>query len=743
MVGDSRGEALRHRDLPAGEGEECLAGERNRLGHGEAFADGWAVNDAHDHILSRKVDRYVLQWIMLAVLLTLAAQSPDLGKPVTLRTVAKPVGEVLRDVSAQAGFTFVASQVREWPVIVSVKDLPVGQLLERLAEVTDAEWRKEAKQWTLERGPARVQKAIEIELADRAARLQPVVDALPTELTEEDLTKAQAEVERVRSQMAASGGAASTTLSGPSPAVGLMNALIKRLPIKELAAAPLNSFVAYSSSPTRGQVRLVGLSDDLLRNYRTARERFAARVKVPVEVQMVASEARKPLPTGSKFMLVLSRPQATANINVGLYVYGPDHRLLDLARSTLTPAALKLDDAEAPIKDSIRFSREALSSLRAFRYQNSASLARLTVISGDTVPINGVDPWVSDENIALARRAIESEPTAFAISEWLLDLTDRIGDGLVACLPDHTFVALSERLTPTATHDVLWNLMPTLGLERSRVSGLLTVKSQFFARADRYRVDRKALRKLVAAGGPHGLPPFAAVVEYAGSAPQVIVSSNLDAHLLFLIFRRTRAGLGEASSVAGLRLLRLVLAREPQVSQLTLDEIQSRYAHAYDAVVRSQFASMAFSNRPVSGAELPMEQAANPYGEPLPDGNAIALEIKNRGLEWVLMVLGDGSTHLSGPGGLGAFLGLKAENMSGFTPVLQLRSFHPARVVEQRILIRTGPYSVGFFHQDVHANLDQKWTIADLPAAWRETFEQGREQGSAIRVGQGTGTPPP
>jgi len=47
---------------------------------------------------------------MLAALLILGVQAPDLAKPVTLRTFAKPVAEVLRDVSDQAGFTFAANK---------------------------------------------------------------------------------------------------------------------------------------------------------------------------------------------------------------------------------------------------------------------------------------------------------------------------------------------------------------------------------------------------------------------------------------------------------------------------------------------------------------------------------------------------------------------------------------------------------------------------------------------------------
>lgn len=364
-------------------------------------------------------------------------------------------------------------------------------------------------------------------------------------------------------------------------------------------------------------------------------------------------------------------------------------------------------------------------------------------MSGDLVPVNAVDPWVTDENVAFARRAIQTEPTAFAISEWLLDLSDRMGDGLVACLPDHSFVALSERLTAVATHDVLWQLMPTLGISRSRSEGVLTIKSQFFARADRYRVDRKAIRKLVDSGGPHGLPRFADVLEYAGSAPAFTVDSNLDAHLLNLVFRRNQQELGNASSVTGLRLLRMVKSREPQATELSLSDLHSRYAQAYDEVTRAKYASIAFMSRPSSANEMPMEQATNPYVAPLPDYETVALELKTNESDLVLMILGDGGTHLSGPGGLGAFMGLKPENMSGFTPVLQLRSFHPAKVVEQRVSIRAGQYSVGLRHQDVLAKLDERWTVADLPEAWRETFEKGREQGAFMSVTSGTGNLPP
>lgn len=680
---------------------------------------------------------------MLAVLLTLAAQSPDLGKPVTLRTVAKPVSDILQDVSAQTGFTFVANQVREWPVIVSVKDLPVGQLLTRLAEVTDAEWRKEDKQWTLERGPARVRKAVKVELADRAARLKPAVDALPTELTEEDLTKAQAEVERLAQDKVEYGESNRALLGGPSPSIALLHALIRDMPITEIAALPSSSFISYSNLPSPGQRRLAAVPDQTWRMYMRERERFSARVKVPAEVLMIASRASQPIPRTSKLTLILSRPHETADIQARILVLDQNRRIIDMAETTLPLAPIARDIEEPRASGSIRFRPEGQESIRAPGLVWLPNWSSGTSSTGSDYQMVFVDP-VRQRVVEFAKRAVKSEPMGFAISDWLLDLADKEKENLVACIPDYAYAPLMHQMLLGAAHEQLWHAMPNLGLSWSRSGDALAIYSRSFFRADAHRVNRVALRKFFDACVVYGRPSFDDVLEYASSSPKIIQADSLDATFIRLLLGRTiTPDLRSAQVVSALRVLREVSVREPQRVSVSRSEMQIRYREAYDAFLRLIYA-INLSNRhlPLAG-EFPVESQFDPFGEPVLSDSTIVLDRQSDTIDRLLLVLEDGSKFATGPAGLGAFSGLKAENITGnVTPVLKLRSFHPAKVTDRVATLRAGAVSVSIQYEDVTAQLGKSLTVNELPPDWRTLYEQGRKIGEATQMNIVINIPP-
>lgn len=678
---------------------------------------------------------------MLTALLAFALQGPDVSVPVTLRMPATPVSEVLSDVSKQVGFRFEASQVRDWPIIVSVKSLRAGDLLERIAEVTDSEWVKERDRWVLTRSAARVKKAVEIELADRAARLKPVVDALPTGMSDEDIAKAAAEIKKT---ILEEGPGLKTVMSGTSAADVLLNAALKRLPIREIAAAPISSFVSYSSDPRPGQRRLPAFSPSTWKDYLAARAKFAKVIDLPPDVQVSAGLSSLSLPNQFQIILGFSRPFASAGINVWLALFGSDGKILDLARASLTMAPARFETSPPPCESPVSVSNAGKRLIHVLQPSRTLPGPSFATQVGDVLPVGAPDPWTASENVAVARRAIEREPLAYAISDWVLDLADQSGKGIVAHVPDFAFNPLQQRLASTIQHDVLWNALLEMGIRAEADANVLVLKPMMFARADRYRVDRGALRKLVAAGGPYGRPSLGALLDYVGSSPPVTYHENLDIKLLGLVFRRAFANfIGFQDQVDALRLLRSFRAEDRTSDRLTLEQALTRFSGQYDTMLRSFYASRSGGGTHRSSLpELPRVSEFDPFAGAAPDPQMPVIMDLAHSFNGVLAVFeGDHAVGLT-PVGVGTFLGLRPENISGFTPILKFKKLHPARVVRHSLMFRAGSTGSSFEIEDVEYRPEVTWTVDQLPADWRDQIEEGRKNGASVRMSVGPLPPP-
>lgn len=672
---------------------------------------------------------------MLSVLLILAGQGPDLAKPVTLRMPAVPVTDVLGEVSKQVGFRFEASQVRDWPIIVSVKAFRAGELLDRIAEVTDAEWVKERDRWVLTRSAARVRKAVDLELADRAARLKPVVDALPTEMSEEDIERAVADIKKNFLLMKEYGGAVSQ-VGGPSPANVLLNHILKRMPIEQLAAMPISSYVSFSTTPRPGQQPLAPIPSAGWRAYRKARERFATLVEIPAEFVSTASWLRIPLTGQPRVVVGFARPKATANIECSILIMDASGQLVDVATQRIVPTPQAVDSVSPPAKEAFPLRDESRALLVALRLPTSAPVITMGV-GNEFVHLDGVDPRRTPESQAILRKAIEGEPMSFFVSDWLLDLADRTGRQLVAHVPDHTFSTLAARVDSAPNHATLWQSLPGLGAMIRMEADELVLKPRFFARADRYRIDRTALRQLVNAAGPYGLPSSQALMDYAEKSPPVAHAIGMDTVLLNAILHRTHAGtMSDSATVAAWQLLRAWRAVDPGADRLPLGQALTQLRAPYEKFVRAfeRRGTMSYSS---SERTLPLPREFDPFEGPAMDPETPVILVMSVKREGVLVARENAHALALTPPALGAYLALKPENFSGFAPVQRILKMHPATTVSSDVTFRSIDHGLELTLMDVSARLNESWNIDQLPAAWKELMEQGRERGEMMRASVG------
>ena len=100
------------------------------------------------------------------------AKDPDLAKPITVQIALRPLREVVRTLTKEAGQPIaVASPVADLKATVLVKGLPAGRTMEALADTLGLAWRKESEGYRLFR-PAEETKAIAAYLVEeRAARM--------------------------------------------------------------------------------------------------------------------------------------------------------------------------------------------------------------------------------------------------------------------------------------------------------------------------------------------------------------------------------------------------------------------------------------------------------------------------------------------------------------------------------------------------------------------------------------------
>lgn len=683
--------------------------------------------------------------MMLSVLLGLTAfQAPDLDKPLTLRRAAAPVSEVLAQVSKEVGFSFAVKEVRDWPIIVSVKSFRAGELLDRIAEVTDSEWVKEPERWVLTRSAARVKKSVDLENADRAARLKPVIDALPTELTQEAFDKAISEVNQEIKDHGGDGTTPRAIFGGPSPAIVLLMSAVKRMPVREIAEAPISSFISYSNDPRPGQRKLLPISNDVWNRYRSLRERFAKAVDVPLHLIMPAGMAKLPLPAQVRISLTFARPNAMADVYASLSVYDAEGNLLDNAKHTLSLVPPSNETSESPVKGAVEFTPEGRRLLVALRRTNAPSQSfNLYSTRGELLVVSAADAWLTPINIEAVRDAVQKEPMAFHLTDWLHDLASKSDRNLVAYVPDHAFGPLSDPMNGGADHASLWKALPQVGISASLNAEALVIKPRYFARSDRYRVNRKALRTFVDASGPYGLPSLAAISAYAAHSPPITYSGNLDNLLLELILRRQRSLLLDQTQVNALRLMHQWRTQSPGEEVLRYREAVARFGPAYEQLLRASVARLS-AYRMVSGGREPSnERDYDPFaGPPLDPETPVIMERVVRS-DGVVMVLEGGSVYAVSPRALGMYLGLKPENFTGFQPVRPIKNLHPATLVIRSVTMRSGRSGTTIEHTDADARYDQSLALDQLPATWAAEIEEGKKHSENVRATMGGSVPPP
>lgn len=470
---------------------------------------------------------------MLSILLLAGTVQASLDQKIAYETRAKDIGRVLADLQAKTQVPLEARGLANCPVIVSVRDMQLRKLMDKLAEVTDSAWQAEQNKQVLVRTNARVRQAAQDEAKLRGARFLQWAKVAKWESqhlwTKEEIAKFQAD-DRKRIEDHARAlvdeGHSTPFRRYPNittPAKSLLRDLLLSLDPAVIGGVLPGATLALDSAGTTRENQLPLRIDPLMTIYRANRRKQAQNAwKEPFEIG--------PVTVTSNQALILKQLPADAHLTLNL-TRGTDGSVrADLAvkdKSTLLDYATERvgfspeGATQLQIPRDARLSLDPLSTRLQARFSlNSGThfLVRVGTEAETATHFEKLHPLPDAELLNLLQHPAEVDPLSTLPTDWVLSTAEALKCDVVAYLPDSINQGIWEA-KPKALLTELWPSMATSGVGASIDEGLLTLKPIAFGRADRYRVDRRALQTLLEKFGPSSRPSVADLFDYARKVP--------------------------------------------------------------------------------------------------------------------------------------------------------------------------------------------------------------------------------
>ena len=486
------------------------------------------------------------------VALALAALATAQDQPkVTLTQPATKASIVLQQISKLTGVYLAADPiVGNIPVLVSVTDAPLDQLLQRIADATggslktendgyrlvnDNEQRmaEQAKErgWTIEAFERAKKKALET--ATGTGRWdQKTLDEL--------VAKAQARREQLQNRINSAnrgGNPGQITIydSGAyslTPANGAATRALSLLPASVLAGIGPGDRVVYSSSPNRMQQRIpfnvTQIVNDFVYNHNMLAKR-APDLKPPSNVNLIgALTSGDPIQGVAETHLILSRGYRSSTINVeikfadqnGLYVgqgstsVTPDFgtvggatsnegKVIELSEVSRQMAVIMAQEVAAPTAD---------RSFFRVAQRGGGNISLVTVASGsDSLP-----KQFPDELLQVFTNPDKFDPASLYVSDAFIQAAKASGKNLVASFPDTIVRDLARLLVRgNVTTDSVLAASPAYGLTIDKTGDWMYVTPTWANAARTTRFDRDQAAKFFRAVNSRGFATLEERADYS------------------------------------------------------------------------------------------------------------------------------------------------------------------------------------------------------------------------------------
>lgn len=459
--------------------------------------------------------------IAIALLL---GQGPaaDLQAPVTFEHRAAPVGRVLASLSEKAKIKLEAlPSVAPDVVLISVKNVPLNDLMQKIASVTSAEWRQDGDVY----------------------RLAPAAGIRNREATDEFTARVTAIrgsiAERLKPPAPPKEGeeASPFQMEGISLGDTPLLKIAQTLDLRALAMMEPNDRVVFSSQPTRMQRPLPGgastqINAMVAEHNKTAQAVKAAGgddtlddlpdgVEMPQFVKDMMNQRTKPVGEVSKALLIASKMGigGFGGLNLELVLYDREGKVAFKTNTALSERSAAMERAIEQVQNKAQGKATPGGKKTPVEFSPETKIVHGTLkkAMGMTSGLS-----LSPEAKALLYRPDLHDPLSFLSSDSLLAVAKKQGRPIVANLPDameegnvFSMVAGGD----LSVEDVENDLKSADQIRTVADPTYLLIKPTSPAAAREERLDRPALAALMQAVDTKGIPSLDDVAAYATKAP--------------------------------------------------------------------------------------------------------------------------------------------------------------------------------------------------------------------------------
>lgn len=477
------------------------------------------------------------------------AQSWD--DKVTMTVGARPVGEVVAELAKKSGLQMtVEGTAKSDIVFLSVKDMTVRVVAEKIAAATGSHWNDQGGIYRLQRTAAEERK----QWADDAQLRKPDIEKAIA-------TMVQA-VETTRQQQ----NGRSTQMAGPGQKATA--AILQLLPVDALAMMEPDQRLVFATKSTSMQKTLSGSA------LSTAKKFFAEEVAAAQQqyAAMQANSQNQGRPNrGLQAMernlqmlrnakvdrvLMILQNQGSMNCLVQLQVLDSQGMalmsgMLNLQYEAMRRGGNEQGGAAGGGPDALKFSDEATAMAALWRRtmrgdlegQFFSAIPALGAMFGEEgsnialqvsgMTIGGEEPEAIAEAIrTLASQPDQYEPLDYFVPELLRLAAESEGAGIVACIPDAAMQPAANLVLAGAGAKQIWSSIKDLQMTAELQDGVYVVSPRLQSRSRYERMNREAAAALVTAAKKKGYASLEDLGRYALASTRGAFTGPLDLRLI-------------------------------------------------------------------------------------------------------------------------------------------------------------------------------------------------------------------